>query len=99
MTVVVHGVPVGAHATLSVSVDRGNLHALLAPGCSPSGKGFTCQADDVAHSTFSFVVANSARPRVTYSVDVPAGWTDPSPGNNSGSVQATGRGGHGPGHH
>jgi hypothetical protein len=83
--VVVSDIPSGAQVQLTASITQGAIRAGWG-GCQRSGNGYTCTATR-GHDRFLFDVSGSPGARVTFSVTEPSGYTDPSTGNNSTTVQ------------
>ena len=84
----VSGVPSGKKVRLTATASTGNFND-RSWGCYRSGRGYVCTATRW-HTLFGFDANVNSRPTVTFRVTAPAGSTDPSPGNNSASVQVTG---------
>jgi hypothetical protein len=83
--VVVSDIPSGAQVQVTASISQGAIRTGRG-GCLRSGKGYTCTATR-GHDRFLFDVSGSPGARVTFSVTEPSGYTDPSTGNNSTTVQ------------
>jgi hypothetical protein len=86
VTVQVTGVPSGEQVRLSASVNSGGLRSGIG-NCRPEGAAYTCTAS-FARSMFAFdVSAESTASRLTLQVTPPAGYADPSGGNNITTVR------------
>jgi hypothetical protein len=81
-------VPKDKYVKLTASASTGNFDD-REWGCRRSGRGYVCTATQW-HTLFDFVANANSRPTVTFRVTPPSGYTDPSPGNNSASVQVSG---------
>jgi RNA polymerase sigma factor (sigma-70 family) len=84
----VTGVPSGKKVTLTATASTGDFRD-SSFACHRSGRGYTCTATSW-HTRFAFFANANARPKVTFTVSPPAGYTDPNSGNNSASVQVAG---------
>jgi hypothetical protein len=84
----VSGIPGGKQVRLTATASTGDFRNSTS-SCFRSGRGYTCTASS-GHSVFAFQANAHSRPTVTFTVAAPRGYTDPSRGNNSASVQVTG---------
>jgi RNA polymerase sigma factor (sigma-70 family) len=93
VTVTVSGIPAGSQARLTVSTNTGNVHQRRG-SCQKSGGGYICTVSR-SRNVFSFDVHSRSGSTLRFSVAPPDGFTDPSPGNNSTTVQIPRTHGHG----
>lgn len=84
----VTGVPSGKSVRLTATASTGSFRPLTR-NCSGSGQSYVCTAT-WGHRWFAFQANASSRPTVMFRVTAPSGYTDPSHGNNSASVQVSG---------
>jgi hypothetical protein len=87
----VTGIPAGKQVRLTATTSNGDLHHHQG-SCRRAGKGYTCTATR-PRNQFLFSVNSSSGPTLTFSVTPPEGYTDPSQGNNSVSVQVPSKNG------
>jgi RNA polymerase sigma factor (sigma-70 family) len=85
ISVVVSHVPSGTQVRMTASITQGAIRT-GSGGCQRSGNGYTCTATR-GHDRFLFDVSGSPGARVTFSITAPSGYTDPTTGNNSTTVQ------------
>lgn len=90
----VSGLPAGTEASLTVTIS-GRAHPRVSShwhsaGCERTSGGYRCTARP-GHATFSFDARHREATTWTFSVSVPSGFSDPSPGNNTASVQVPAR--------
>ena len=81
----VSGIPENKQVRLTATASTGDFRDSSAR-CYRSGHGYICTAT-TGHRLFAFRANAHSRPTVTFTVSPPSGYTDPSRGNNSASVQ------------
>ena len=83
----VSGIPENKQVRLTATASTGDFRDSSA-SCYRSGRGYVCTAT-ASHRLFAFRANAQSRPTVTFTVSAPSGYTDPSRGNNSASVQVS----------